>query len=461
MKPGEEDTKAHEVVLIRRRSSGEEGGHHGGVWKIAYADFMTAMMAFFLVMWLINSTDQRVIVQVANYFNPSRLTDSTPLTRGLQNAESGDQGKQSSGTDASEKPEKAKAKNKAKGGNGQAEDVGESKTGETQDDGKTTAPAKEGKTAPPGKAKYTEQALFSDPYGVLARIATEAASDGSPPAAANQDTSAAGGVFRDPFDPGQQQHGLADQPPAGPKASPAPEAKQQARAPEAKTAVDTDTGPTVPRGPDAAQTGPAGGGEAKAPRDNATAPKELSLPVEESEEQAAKEALKSARQATAREAARKARAQDEAAGVDAQVKQAMSQMRGLLPNVDVTVTEEGVLITLTDDYDFGMFAIGSAEPRPATVVVMEKMARILQQHAGLLIVRGHTDGRPYRSGTYDNWRLSTARAHMAYYMLVRGGIAERRFERVEGHADRSLKVPGDPDAAQNRRIEILLRRPRP
>ena len=138
----------------------------------------------------------------------------------------------------------------------------------------------------------------------------------------------------------------------------------------------------------------------------------------------------------------------------------MSQLPGLLPNFDVTITEDGVLITLTDDYDFGMFAIGSAEPRPATVVIMEKMAKILQQHPQPLIVRGHTDGRPYRSGIYDNWRLSTARAHMAYYMLVRGGIAERRFERVEGHADRSLRVPGDPDAAQNRRIEILLRRPK-
>ena len=76
-------------------------------------------------------------------------------------------------------------------------------------------------------------------------------------------------------------------------------------------------------------------------------------------------------------------------------------------------------------------------------------------------MRGHTDGRPYKSGTYDNWRLSTARAHMAYYMLVRGGIDEKRFERVEGHADRNLSVADDPEAAQNRRIEILLRKAKP
>jgi chemotaxis protein MotB len=47
---------------------------------------------------------------------------------------------------------------------------------------------------------------------------------------------------------------------------------------------------------------------------------------------------------------------------------------------------------------------------------------------------------------------------MAYLMLLRGGIAETRFERIEGLADRQLKIPSDREAAQNRRIEILLRK---
>ena len=70
MKSDDEETKAHELLIIRRRGGGEEGGHHGGVWKIAYADFMTAMMAFFLVMWLINSSDKKTLTQIATYFNP-------------------------------------------------------------------------------------------------------------------------------------------------------------------------------------------------------------------------------------------------------------------------------------------------------------------------------------------------------------------------------------------------------
>ena len=79
-----EETKAQELIIIRRSSGEGEGGHHGGVWKIAYADFMTAMMAFFLVMWLINSTDKKTLTQVATYFNPLRLTDKAPSARGLQ-----------------------------------------------------------------------------------------------------------------------------------------------------------------------------------------------------------------------------------------------------------------------------------------------------------------------------------------------------------------------------------------
>ncbi|MEJ0041568.1 MAG: flagellar motor protein MotB [Rhizomicrobium sp.] len=44
------------AIVIKRIKKGGHGGHHGGAWKVAYADFVTAMMAFFLLMWLINTT---------------------------------------------------------------------------------------------------------------------------------------------------------------------------------------------------------------------------------------------------------------------------------------------------------------------------------------------------------------------------------------------------------------------
>ncbi|MGE0813463.1 MAG: flagellar motor protein MotB [Vicinamibacterales bacterium] len=54
------------VIIIKKRGGGH-GGHHGGAWKVAYADFVTAMMAFFLVMWLVSSSPD-VKKSVAGYF---------------------------------------------------------------------------------------------------------------------------------------------------------------------------------------------------------------------------------------------------------------------------------------------------------------------------------------------------------------------------------------------------------
>lgn len=59
------------TIIIRRDSDGEGDGHHGGAWKVAYADFMTAMMAFFLMMWLLNATTEKQRQGLAEYFNPT------------------------------------------------------------------------------------------------------------------------------------------------------------------------------------------------------------------------------------------------------------------------------------------------------------------------------------------------------------------------------------------------------
>src|SRR6476646_10372392 len=55
-------------IIIKRVKKGGHGGHHGGAWKIAYADFVTAMMAFFLLMWLLGSTAQGDLQGIASYF---------------------------------------------------------------------------------------------------------------------------------------------------------------------------------------------------------------------------------------------------------------------------------------------------------------------------------------------------------------------------------------------------------
>ncbi len=56
--------------IVIKREEVVEGGHHGGAWKVAYADFVTAMMAFFLLMWLLNATSQDQRRGIADYFSP-------------------------------------------------------------------------------------------------------------------------------------------------------------------------------------------------------------------------------------------------------------------------------------------------------------------------------------------------------------------------------------------------------
>jgi chemotaxis protein MotB len=55
--------------MARKIKKVEAGhGHHGGAWKVAYADFVTAMMALFMVLWLLASTDQKSRKEISNYF---------------------------------------------------------------------------------------------------------------------------------------------------------------------------------------------------------------------------------------------------------------------------------------------------------------------------------------------------------------------------------------------------------
>ena len=55
-------------IIVKRRTKRAKGGHHGGSWKVAYADFVTAMMAFFLLLWLLGSTSQEEREAVSSYF---------------------------------------------------------------------------------------------------------------------------------------------------------------------------------------------------------------------------------------------------------------------------------------------------------------------------------------------------------------------------------------------------------
>ncbi|MBI1198074.1 MAG: OmpA family protein [Phenylobacterium sp.] len=88
-------------ILIKKIKKGGGGGHHGGAWKVAYADFVTAMMAFFLLMWLINTTSPEQKRGIADYFAPASVSETSSGAGGiLAGTALGSDGSKSSGSSA-------------------------------------------------------------------------------------------------------------------------------------------------------------------------------------------------------------------------------------------------------------------------------------------------------------------------------------------------------------------------
>jgi chemotaxis protein MotB len=80
---GKADKKGNGGNIIIRKEEVIEGGGHGGAWKVAYADFVTAMMAFFLLMWLLNATTEEQRKGLADYFSPNNVLSHSSSGMGL------------------------------------------------------------------------------------------------------------------------------------------------------------------------------------------------------------------------------------------------------------------------------------------------------------------------------------------------------------------------------------------
>jgi chemotaxis protein MotB len=403
-----DDEHAHEIFIIKRHGGGHEDAHHGGVWKIAFADFMTAMMAFFLVMWLISAND-KTKATIASYFNPVKLVDTTTQPKGLEDAKAVESTQPSTkgakSTTAKEAPAKenpkAEAQDASKGGGEEA--------------------------ASKAKEKKLAAAVLDDPYATLAEIAgTKGAGENAaavppPPikkVAVNAVSRKGGEAFRDPF---------------------APPPPLQAEAPASET-MEADAKP-LPRGGNVAIPGSdAAKGEAAVKSDGTVIDqptKAVAMPVESPASPGA----------------------DIKAQILAASKGAGQDKLG--PQIDVRKTEGGLLISLNDTSDFEMFSSASAVPAKKVILMMERIAQVLKARPGTIVIRGFTDSRPYKAGKYDNWHLSLDRAQVMHYMLVRGGFEEGRIAHIEGYADRNPKNAAEPASPINRRIEILLKEPKP
>jgi chemotaxis protein MotB len=133
------------------------------------------------------------------------------------------------------------------------------------------------------------------------------------------------------------------------------------------------------------------------------------------------------------------------------------QLRNLARQVRVMRAPEGIRIDLMDDADFSMFELGTTILTREARSLLEVMSETLKDETAPLIIRGHTDSLPWRSGvTANNWSLSAGRAEATRQALVLGGVTQNRFARIEGVADTEPLVTDDPADPRNRRISLLL-----
>lgn len=125
--------------------------------------------------------------------------------------------------------------------------------------------------------------------------------------------------------------------------------------------------------------------------------------------------------------------------------------------IDIHITKEGLLVELLEGDKANFFDVGSANLKPTTIKLLEKIAQEFGKYNNRITIDGHTDARPYVSKSgYSNWELSADRANSARKVMEKSGLWDGQVLAVRGFADQQLRNPNDPYDVTNRRISILL-----
>ncbi len=120
-------------------------------------------------------------------------------------------------------------------------------------------------------------------------------------------------------------------------------------------------------------------------------------------------------------------------------------------------TRDGMRIDLLDDADYSMFSLGTTALEPEASKLIGLIAESIGSMENPIMIRGHTDSLPYGDPlAMNNWMLSSSRAEATRRRLASGGIAENRFNRIEGVADREPMIVSNAMDPRNRRVAITL-----
>jgi chemotaxis protein MotB len=126
-------------------------------------------------------------------------------------------------------------------------------------------------------------------------------------------------------------------------------------------------------------------------------------------------------------------------------------------HIDMTVTNEGLRIELTESANGTFFDSGSAKISSDGEELLRTLAGELEKLPNRIAMEGHTDSKPYTSGRfYGNWELSSDRANAARRLMQESGIRQDQVTQVRGFADQKLRNAEDPLDPANRRISLIV-----
>lgn len=128
----------------------------------------------------------------------------------------------------------------------------------------------------------------------------------------------------------------------------------------------------------------------------------------------------------------------------------------LINQVEVKVTQAGLLVELTEAGEGTFFQSGSAQMPADARRVVGLVGAELGKLANPVVIEGHTDVVPYGRTGYSNWELSADRANAARRVMLDSGLRPEQVTEVRGYADRKLRDPAHPHSAVNRRVTIRV-----
>ncbi|GGE50611.1 membrane protein [Primorskyibacter flagellatus] len=142
--------------------------------------------------------------------------------------------------------------------------------------------------------------------------------------------------------------------------------------------------------------------------------------------------------------------------------QERTDLSDLGENLRFDRTSDGLLVQIMDKEGRSMFTRGSARVDTRTRDLLRIIGEAIMDMENDIVITGHTDAVPFANNLgYSNWELSADRANATRRVLIDTGVAPARIKRISGLASTEPLNPADPEAAENRRISVLLAYPEP